>query len=153
MDLAGITDMEIGKVLTANLDLKQRIGMGFTLANIVNAPLRFKRAIKTVQKALLDEDLIHRRNQAVHGIHFETGIPGAAGIEMHRGKGGRSQRIQYDTELHGLGTRLKQFDDHFLPELLTYIRERHPQAVAGQPLFETTLAIAQKQRLHEVGRR
>lgn len=126
-NLVGILDMEVGKVLTANLDLNQRIGMAFTLAHITNAPMHFKIAIKALQTALQDEDLIHRRNQAVHGIHFRA-EPGSVEIEMHRGKGGRAPRIQRDIDLSQLGRRLNELDNTFVAALKRYMTERWPGA-------------------------
>ncbi|MCC6925716.1 hypothetical protein [Novosphingobium sp.] len=140
-NLAGVVDQEIGKILTANLDLKQRVGMAFALAHTVNAPIPFKNAIKALQTALQNEDLIHRRNQAVHGIHFQIDEPGAAGIEMHRGKGGRVQRIQRDKDLNQLGARLAELRDSFLLALTAYVANLHADAVASIPSVKEALAI------------
>ena len=50
-NLAGVVDQEIGKVLTASLDLKGRVTMAFKLAHIVTAPVPFKIALKPHSKA------------------------------------------------------------------------------------------------------
>src|SRR5689334_13504090 len=93
--MAGVQE-EVGKILTAHLDMKQRANMAFALAHQTNASYRLKKATKAVVDALQKGDLISRRNQAVHGVHFTIDEPGAVGIEMHRGKGGRGQRVQKD---------------------------------------------------------
>lgn len=140
-NLAGVVDQEIGKVLTASLDLKGRVTMAFKLAHIVNAPVPFKIAIKTLQTALQGEDLYHRRNQAVHGIHFEIDQPGAVGIEMHRGPGGREQRIQTDKELNQLGKRLTELRNTFFAALTQLVGTIHADAVANMEAFKSTLAM------------
>jgi hypothetical protein len=116
-------DMEIGKVLTASLDMKQRATMAFTLAHQTNAPIPFKNALKSVLTALR-EGLIDRRNQAVHGIHFTIDRPDAIGVEMHRGKGGRQQRIQEDKELSQLGRDINRAANEFAAALPAYVEFR-----------------------------
>jgi len=129
-NLAGIDDMEIGKILTASLDLKQRVNMAFALAHTVNAPFAFKKAIKSLQTALQNENLIHLRNQAVHGIHFTVDEPAAIGVEMHRGKGGRGQRIQYDKDMHALGQRLTELRDEFAAVVMKQMEDRKAEMKA-----------------------
>lgn len=80
-------DQEVGKILTGNLDSKQRAMMAHALAHQINAPIPVKRAIKQTLDEMREE-LIHRRNEAVHGIHFTHPDPESVFIEMHRGKGG-----------------------------------------------------------------
>ena len=140
-NLAGIYDPEIGKVMTASLDLKGRVIMAFKLAHITNAPVPFKMAIKTLQSALQSEDLYHRRNQAVHGIHFEIEQPGAVGVEMHRGPGGRDQRIQTDKELNQLGQRITELRDSFFAAVLDLIQSIHPDAVASMDSFKSAITM------------
>jgi hypothetical protein len=140
-NLAGVVDQEIGKVLTASLDLKGRVTMAFKLAHIVNAPVPFKIAIKALQTSLQSEDLYHRRNQAVHGIHFDIDQPGAIGIEMHRGPGGREQRVQTDMELSQLGKRLTALRDAFFAALTQLIGTIHADAVANIEAFKSALAM------------
>lgn len=123
-NLADIHDMEVGKILTASLDLKQRVGMAFALAHTVNAPFTFKKAIKSLQTALRNEDLIELRNQAVHGIHFTVDEPAAIGVEMHRGKGGRGRRVQYDKDLVALGQRLTELRNEFAAIVMQQIENK-----------------------------
>jgi hypothetical protein len=98
-------DNEVGKILTANLDVKQRATMAHAIAHQINAPIPFKRALKQVLEELR-ADLIHRRNEAVHAVHFTPFGPGVAKVEMHRGKGGRAPRPLKDNDLHALGKQI-----------------------------------------------
>src|SRR5690606_6694683 len=95
-------DQEVGKILTGNLDAKQRATMAHALAWQTNAPPPFKKAVKEVLGAMRD-DLIHRRNEAVHGIHFGSRQAPVAQIELHRGKGGRAPRELTNASLKELG--------------------------------------------------
>ena len=140
-NLAGINDQEIGKILTASLDLKQRVNMAFALAHQVNAPKEFKAAIKSLQTAIYDENLIHLRNQAVHGIHFPVDEPEAIGIEMHRGKGGRGQRTQYDKDLVALGNRLQVLRDELAAAVMAYAKHRVFEMAGQAGLLKEAEAI------------
>ena len=96
---------EVGKILTGNLDAKQRATMAHALAHQTNAPIPFKKVLKEV----LDEmraGLIHRRNEAVHAVHFLPYAPDIAKVEMHRGKGGRHARELRHSDLAQLGKAL-----------------------------------------------
>jgi len=115
-------DAEVGKILTASLDAKGRANMAHAIAHQVNAPRYLKLAIKKVLTALR-EGLLDGRNQAVHGIHFTAARPDAVMIEMHRGKGGRQQRPQLDSDLAALGTKINLIAVDFDHALARYGRE------------------------------
>jgi hypothetical protein len=95
-------DQEVGKIVTGNLDAKQRANMALALAWQVNAPVPYKKAVKEVLVEMRD-NLIHRRNEAVHGIHFGDEAGDTISIEMHRGKGGRAPRPMRNQDLAELG--------------------------------------------------
>lgn len=99
-------DEEVGKILTGNLDAKQRATMAHALAWQTNAPHDYKKVVKEVLTEMRDE-LIHRRNEAVHGIHFDSGETSIAEIELHRGKGGRAPRELSNDSLAELGSRIR----------------------------------------------
>lgn len=119
--LAGL-EAELGKVLTASLDVKARAVMAHTLAHETNAPRYLKIAIKKVLDAVR-KDLLTRRNQAVHGIHFAGERPDMAMIEMHRGKGGRGRRPQSDRELYQLGQEINALSRSFAKSLKHYVSD------------------------------
>ncbi|MXO73582.1 hypothetical protein [Alteraurantiacibacter buctensis] len=93
---------DLGKIVTASLDCKQRASMAFTLAHKTKAPYEFKQAQKEVLKEIRD-GLLERRNEAVHAVHFKPYAFDTAKVEMHRGKGGREPRPLLDADLAELG--------------------------------------------------
>lgn len=95
-------DEDIGKIVTGNLDAKQRATMAKALAWKLNAPFAFKTAIREVLDQMRS-DLIDRRNEAVHGIHFGDESSTTISIELHRGKGGRDPRELTNESLAELG--------------------------------------------------
>ena len=127
--LTGIHNPEVGKIVTANLDFKQRVSMVFALAHETNAPVPFKIAIKKLQDEVRNGELIHKRNQAVHGIQFPADRPDAVEIEMHRGKGGRKPRIQLDADLNALGNDIARVRDDFSKSLVGLIEHVHADRV------------------------
>lgn len=110
--------VEVGKIVTANLDIKQRATMALALAHQTNAPIYLKNAIKKVLERLRD-DLISERNQAVHATHFGE-IEGGSEIELHRGKGGRARRAQLDANLARTGAAIAEVSKAFHAELMKF---------------------------------
>lgn len=136
-------DAEVGKILTAHLDIKQRAAMAFAVSNQTNAPVSFRNALKAVQRSLQDDDLINRRNQAVHGIHFSTDRPDAVNVEMHRGKGGRAPRLQTDADLAKLSREICEVRTRFGVALLAYAKQRMGDQAATLESFAAMEAILQ----------
>lgn len=120
--LCGV-DQEVGKIITANLDAKQRALMAHALAHQTNAPIVLKRAIKKTLDEMRDE-LIHRRNEAVHGIHFTHPDPTMIYVEMHRGKGGRNQRPLTNQGLLELGEKINVATTRMANALLKHVQSK-----------------------------
>lgn len=139
--LTGIRDIEVGKIVTAHLDLKQRVGMAFALSHQVNAPISFRNAIKKLQTSLRDEDLIHERNQAVHGVRFPSDQPDAADIEMHRGKGGRQPVKQTNAELEQVGHKIAELRKEFTEALAAYLRKARGEKIEELESYKALLDI------------
>jgi hypothetical protein len=70
-------------------------------------------------------------NQGVrsHGIHFTTGRDDEIGIEMHRGKGGRAQRLIKNSEFSGLGDEISRVNIALAEATARYVKKVHPQLV------------------------
>jgi hypothetical protein len=120
-------DAEVGKIVTGNLDMKQRANMIFALAHQTNAPRPFKDACMALKKALFDPgDLLHRRNLAVHGIHFFHHSNDTVQIEVHRGKGGRGPREIAVSDLQKLGNDINVASDNFARAFIFYIQQSFP---------------------------
>ena len=142
-------DIETGKIVTANLDAKQRATMAFALANQINAPVSYRNAIKKVMVALRD-GLIDRRNVAVHGIHFTVSQPNSVGIEMHRGKGGRAIRILENQEFHNLGNEISALTNEFASAQSEYTKKLIPQLAAASKGLADLEAILRKTSLTNI---
>ncbi len=125
--MIGVTQ-EPGKILTASLDAKNRAKMLYSLAHVYNVPVSYRNAIKRVVSALQD-DLMNRRNIAVHGIHFPSQEPNSVGIEMHRGKGGRNQRTIPNSEFEALGNDIVKVRDDFTRAYVAYVKKRYPAMI------------------------
>ena len=93
---------DVGKIVTGNLDAKQRAMMAHALAWQTNAPVPYKQAVKQVLDEMR-ESLIQRRNEAVHAIHFGDVSQDTIEVELHRGKGGREPRQLRNDDLDKLG--------------------------------------------------
>lgn len=140
-NMIGVSD-SVGKILTANLDIKQRATMAYAIAHEINAPRYLKLAIKAVLNELRG-GMLDERNQSVHGIHFVAERPDAVMVELHRGKGGRNQRLQLDADLAKLGARIHRTSFAFDEALCRYLREKLETAAAdsmGLRHFEATLS-------------
>lgn len=120
-------DSEVGKIVTGNLDIKQRVSMVFALAHQTNAPIPFKNACKALRSELFDpKDLLHRRNLAVHGAHFTIPDNEKIQIEVHRGKGGKGPREIPVSELADLGREINAASNAFTTALVRYVEYSFP---------------------------
>jgi hypothetical protein len=132
---------EVGKIITASLDAKNRAKMLFALAHVYNAPVSYKNAIKKVIKSLQD-GLMDRRNVAVHGVHFTSDEPNSVGLEMHRGRGGRGRRTVPNSEFSALGREISDTNDAFVKAHIAYIKKRYSgiaETSVGLATLETIL--------------
>ena len=139
--MAGLEN-EVGKIITGGLYMKARAQAAFAIANQVNAPRYLKFAIADVRKQLQD-GLIERRNQAVHGIHMTSELPDAAKVELHRGKGGRQPRLQKDSELVDLNQKISELCKAFDVQMKRYAEEK---LGSGHALVMAFKAIEEKMR-------
>lgn len=139
-------DQEIGKILTGNLDAKQRATMAHALAHQTNAPFAVKQALKQTLNEMR-EDLIHRRNEAVHGIHFNHPDPGSVYIEMHRGKGGRNQRTLANRDLVELGLKINAATARMANALIAFAQSKAAKVGREVEFMEMTAAILRNNSL------
>ena len=134
---------DVGKVVTASLDAKQRATMAFTLAEKTKAPFAFRQAMKETLNEVR-KDLLHRRNEAVHAVHFEPYAIDVAKVEMHRGKGGRDPRPLKDTDLSDLGKRIFQTGLRVAESNIVYATELVKNSDLEFEPTETALSILRK---------
>lgn len=132
-------EMEVGKILTASLDIKSRATMAFALAHEINAPPYLKKAIKKVRDELQNGELIFQRNRAVHGVPFPSTSPDAVVLEMHRGKGGRRRHTVTNKELFELGQKIAAVTAEYGKQAIRYQKEEFAKRQAkldGDPRLE-----------------
>jgi len=104
-------DHETGKVVTGGLDIKPRVNMAINLGHHLRAPKEAIQALIDVRTAL-DDDLITKRNRAVHGHRLlDPDDPTADLVEVHRGKGDRKRSPQTNQDLRALGIHVKAVAD------------------------------------------
>lgn len=140
--MLGLHD-DIGKVVTASLDAKQRATMAFTLADKTKAPFAFRKAIKETLSDIRS-DLIHRRNEAVHAVHFKPYSIDTAKVEMHRGKGGREPRPLRDSDLAELGQLIHKAALRVAEANILYASKLSEDSEVEFEPFETALSILRK---------
>lgn len=81
-DMEGI-DLEKGEIIFGGLDIKPRINMAITLGTRHKLPPPMLKELRAVRKVIQDE-LMDRRNQAVHGAHGESELLGTYNLRMSR---------------------------------------------------------------------
>jgi hypothetical protein len=134
---------DIGKIVTASLDAKQRATMAFALAEKTKAP----RSYRDVMKSALSDirrDLLHRRNEAVHAVHFLPYTSDTAKVEMHRGRGGREPRPLRDADLAELGQLICQLGLNVAKANVSFASDIVKTSAVDFEPTETALSILRK---------
>jgi hypothetical protein len=80
-----ILDYETGAIVTGGTDMLPRVNMAILLARHKKAPQSAIRKLESVRSAL-QNDLLDRRNQAIHGIHADAADADKVKLVMLRWK-------------------------------------------------------------------
>lgn len=108
--IAAIEGQDLDKtyLVFGSLDAKPRLDMAILLARHIKAPVEYVKIIENVRKALRDERLTERRNQAVHGVHKDADTPDAVQLTMPRWSGARRTETVTAKDLAFLAIRLQE---------------------------------------------
>lgn len=106
-------DLDKVYLVFGSLDMKPRLDMAILLARHHKVPEEYVRIIANVRKALQDERLSDRRNQAVHGVHKE--LEGdSINLTMPRWKGNRRTERVSAQDLGRLAIRLQELQKEII---------------------------------------
>lgn len=100
--------LEKAYLMFGSLDMKSRLDLAINLARAAKVPVPFVKRIENVRKALREERLSDRRNQAVHGVHKAFSQPNSIDLTMPRWPEPRRTQSVSETDLHQLGVRLAE---------------------------------------------
>ncbi len=95
-------------LIFGSLDMKPRLNMAILLARDAKIPNDIVKRIEDVRKALREEKLTDRRNQAIHGVHKASGQPDSIDLTMPRWSGSRRTQTVTVMDLFSLSTRLAE---------------------------------------------
>lgn len=95
-------------LIFGSLDMKPRLDMAINLARAGKTPVPLVQKIVAVRKALQDERLADRRNQAVHGVHKATEQPDSIQLTMPRWTEPKRTETVSTADLYQLSTRLAE---------------------------------------------
>ena len=101
-------DLDRVYLIFGSLDMKPRLDMAINLARAAKTPAPMVQRIVAVRKALRDERLADRRNQAVHGVHKTCYQPDSIQLTMPRWPEPRRTETVTALELYQLSTRLSE---------------------------------------------
>lgn len=96
-------ESDTGAIVTGGLDILPRINMAIALAHHLKAKRHVTKLLRDT-RTIIQEDLMKRRNLAVHGILMMDEETGDGVMEMHRG-GKRSHWMPVD-ELKSLANEI-----------------------------------------------
>ena len=133
--IATVEDQRLERVylMFGGLDLRPRLNMAIALASDRNIPSPIISRLKSIRSALgKPENLADKRNQAVHGLHADAGIPDSVRLTMARWGEPRRHEIITTRDLYDLQARLRELwiEAHDLQEAI----------------FSWKLAAAEKER-------
>ena len=96
---------ERAEILFGGLDMLPRCGMAINLARHHRLPGPMIKRIETVRKKL-QSGIADRRNQAIHGAHARSDIPGHVRLRMVRWKGAKSVQHISIKDMHDLAMEI-----------------------------------------------
>ena len=92
-------------LMFGSLNMKPRLDMAINLARAAKTPVPLIQRIEAVRKALRDERLADRRNQAVHGVNKAAAQPDSIQLTMPRWSEPRRTETVTVLDLYQLNTR------------------------------------------------
>lgn len=95
-------------LMFGSLDMKPRLDMAINLARAAKVPVALIKRIESVRKALRDERLSDRRNQAVHGVHKAAEQTNSIQLTMPRWREPRRTETVSEADLYQLSVRLAE---------------------------------------------
>lgn len=92
----------------SGMDMLPRLGTAIALTEAAKWPKPLQAKLKAIRKALQKdgENLQWRRNQAIHGVHKQSGAPASFSLTMPRERGPQREMDVSVDDLHKLVLRL-----------------------------------------------
>jgi hypothetical protein len=107
--IATIETMPLEKtfIMFGSTDMGSRLGVAINLARAAKMPGVLPSRLEAVRKEIRT-GLQERRNQVVHGVHADAGIPDAVRLTIAKWKEPRRHEVITSAQMGELGTRLNE---------------------------------------------